>query len=176
MLVRALRLWRTFKAFRHLLDDAIAETVARVARESRAAGPGSDTHQLESALARLRTSVSRAAVLGRAAALSVVARCADTGCRAEQMTRVGAIDIGTNSTRLLIADVDGERLSDLERRSVVTRLGEGVDAGRLLLPDAIARVHAALDGFRGALEAVELTLCRRHERWVRGMPATAKRS
>jgi hypothetical protein len=69
VLVRALRLWRTFKAFRRLLDDATADTAARVARdEGRLAGPGNNTHQLELALARLRVSVSRAAVLGRAAA------------------------------------------------------------------------------------------------------------
>ena len=42
--------------------------------------------------------------------------------------RVAVVDIGTNSTRLLIADVDGGSLEEVERRSTVTRLGEGVDA------------------------------------------------
>ncbi len=47
-----------------------------------------------------------------------------------QLTRVAIVDIGTNSTRLLIADVgDDGPPEEVERRSVVTRLGEGVDAG-----------------------------------------------
>ena len=44
------------------------------------------------------------------------------------MNRVAAIDIGTNSTRLLVADVEGLRVDDVVRRSTITRLGEGVDA------------------------------------------------
>jgi exopolyphosphatase/guanosine-5'-triphosphate,3'-diphosphate pyrophosphatase len=68
------------------------------------------------------------------------------------MTVVGAIDIGTNSTRLLIAEVTGGELRELERRSVVTRLGEGVDAQRRLLEAPIARVQAVLDEFRVLLD------------------------
>jgi exopolyphosphatase/guanosine-5'-triphosphate,3'-diphosphate pyrophosphatase len=64
------------------------------------------------------------------------------------VTRVAAIDIGTNSTRLLVADVDGERLAPVIRRSVVTRLGEGVDAGRRLLPEPIERTLATVGAFR----------------------------
>ena len=46
--------------------------------------------------------------------------------------RVGVVDIGTNSTRLLVADVDGGRIAEVDRRTEVTRLGDGVDAsGRL---------------------------------------------
>ena len=42
--------------------------------------------------------------------------------------RVAVVDIGTNSTRLLIADVDADRaVTELERRTTVTRLGQGVD-------------------------------------------------
>jgi len=41
--------------------------------------------------------------------------------------RVGVVDLGTNSTRLLAADVDGQRVDELERRTEITRLGEGVD-------------------------------------------------
>jgi len=67
------------------------------------------------------------------------------------VTRVGAIDIGTNSTRLLIADVDGVTLTDVERRSVVTRLGEGVDAERRLLDAPMARVRAVIDEYQQAL-------------------------
>jgi exopolyphosphatase / guanosine-5'-triphosphate,3'-diphosphate pyrophosphatase len=62
--------------------------------------------------------------------------------------RVAAIDIGTNSTRLLVADVDGEELTPVIRRSVVTRLGEGVDAGHHLLPEPIGRTLATVGAFR----------------------------
>jgi len=43
------------------------------------------------------------------------------------MTRVAAVDLGTNSTRLLVADVEGDRLEEVSRRLTITRLGEGVD-------------------------------------------------
>jgi len=65
------------------------------------------------------------------------------------MMRVAVVDIGTNSTRLLVCDVDGERVTDeLERRSTVTRLGAGVDAGGRLDGDAMNRVFATLDDYR----------------------------
>lgn len=71
------------------------------------------------------------------------------------MTRVAAIDLGTNSTRLLIADVEGHgvdaRVTTLDRRMVITRLGQGVDADRRLHPDAIARVLVVLDDYGAAI-------------------------
>ncbi|MGZ4354248.1 MAG: Ppx/GppA phosphatase family protein [Gaiellaceae bacterium] len=70
------------------------------------------------------------------------------------MTRVAAVDLGTNSTRLLVADVDGDEVVEVVRRSVVTRLGEGVDARRRLLPVPIARVRNVLADFRRELEAL----------------------
>lgn len=51
--------------------------------------------------------------------------------------RVAVVDMGTNSTRLLVADVEGERIRELERRSTVTRLGRGVDTSRKLALEAI---------------------------------------
>jgi exopolyphosphatase/guanosine-5'-triphosphate,3'-diphosphate pyrophosphatase len=64
------------------------------------------------------------------------------------MTRVAAIDQGTNSTRLLVADVVDGNVEEVVRRSVVTRLGEGVDARHRLLPKPIARVRNVLADFR----------------------------
>ncbi|WP_456818549.1 Ppx/GppA phosphatase family protein [Cellulomonas sp. URHB0016] len=57
------------------------------------------------------------------------------------MTRVAAIDCGTNSIRLLVADVDREAgtLVDLDRRSEVVRLGQGVDRTGRIAPEAMAR-------------------------------------
>ena len=74
--------------------------------------------------------------------------------------RVAAIDLGTNSTRLLVADVDGT-VNELVRRLTITRLGEGVDERRRLLPVAIARVRNALTDYRRELEELgaERTLC-----------------
>ena len=68
--------------------------------------------------------------------------------------RVAAVDIGTNSTRLLVADVDGEQVTEVVRRSTVTRLGEGVDARRLLLPVPIARTRNVLADYSREAEAL----------------------
>ncbi len=65
------------------------------------------------------------------------------------MTRVAVADLGTNSTRLLIADVDGETVHEVERRLEITRLGEGVDASGSLAPAAMDRVLACLDRYAG---------------------------
>jgi exopolyphosphatase/guanosine-5'-triphosphate,3'-diphosphate pyrophosphatase len=72
--------------------------------------------------------------------------------RKESMMRVGAIDLGTNSTRLLVADVEDGSLQEVERALVITRLGEGVDARRRLLPLPIARVRNVLVEFRRTLD------------------------
>jgi exopolyphosphatase / guanosine-5'-triphosphate,3'-diphosphate pyrophosphatase len=58
--------------------------------------------------------------------------------------RVAVIDMGTNSTRLLVADVDGRHVAELERRSTVTRLGRGVDTSRQLAMEAIEEVCATV--------------------------------
>ncbi len=70
------------------------------------------------------------------------------------MSRVAAVDLGTNSTRLLVADVDDGCISDLARETRVTRLGEGVDERGRLLPGPIARVRNVLTDFRRTAESL----------------------
>jgi len=70
--------------------------------------------------------------------------------------RVGVVDIGTNSTRLLIADVADGAIDELDRRSEVTRLGQGVDTSGRLADDAMARVFATLDAYRDALDDADV--------------------
>jgi exopolyphosphatase/guanosine-5'-triphosphate,3'-diphosphate pyrophosphatase len=62
--------------------------------------------------------------------------------------RVGAVDLGTNSTRLLVADVADGRVEEVRRELRITRLGEGVDERRQLLPTAVARVRNVLADYR----------------------------
>jgi len=62
--------------------------------------------------------------------------------------RVAAIDCGTNSVRLLIADIEGDELTDVERRMEIVRLGEGVDRTGRIAPEALARTVNALHGYR----------------------------
>ncbi|TML46444.1 MAG: Ppx/GppA family phosphatase [Actinobacteria bacterium] len=66
--------------------------------------------------------------------------------------RVAAVDLGTNSTRLLVADVEDGRLDEVARRLKITRLGEGVDERKRLLPAPIARVRNVLTDFRREAE------------------------
>ena len=69
-------------------------------------------------------------------------------------TRVAAVDIGTNSTRLLVADVDGADapLRTLDRRMTITRLGHGVDATHRLAPEAIERTVTVLREYRDVID------------------------
>jgi len=67
--------------------------------------------------------------------------------------RVAAIDLGTNTTRLIVADVTDGAVDAILRRSTITRLGEGVDARRRLLPLPIARVRNCLSDYRRQLES-----------------------
>jgi exopolyphosphatase/guanosine-5'-triphosphate,3'-diphosphate pyrophosphatase len=65
---------------------------------------------------------------------------------------VAAIDQGTNTTRLLVADVEDGELRELRRETRITRLGEGVDGRGRLLPVPIARVRNVLTDYRRAAE------------------------
>jgi exopolyphosphatase/guanosine-5'-triphosphate,3'-diphosphate pyrophosphatase len=61
--------------------------------------------------------------------------------------RVAAIDCGTNSIRLLIADIDGNNFREITREMEVVRLGQGVDKTGAFHPDAIERTLAAVDKY-----------------------------
>jgi exopolyphosphatase/guanosine-5'-triphosphate,3'-diphosphate pyrophosphatase len=66
---------------------------------------------------------------------------------------VAAIDCGTNSTRLLVVDSDGETL---ERLTQITRLGAGVDATGQLAPDAVERCLSVLREYREVMDKFEV--------------------
>src|SRR5688572_22227599 len=63
--------------------------------------------------------------------------------------------MGTNSTRLLVADVEDGRVRELERRSTVTRLGRGVDTSHQLAAEAIEDVANAVGEYIAVYEAIE---------------------
>jgi exopolyphosphatase/guanosine-5'-triphosphate,3'-diphosphate pyrophosphatase len=67
--------------------------------------------------------------------------------------RVAVVDIGTNSTRLLIADVVDGQVTELDRRTRVTRLGEGVDSSGELGEQPVQRVLETLDEYHEAIES-----------------------
>ena len=147
-------LWRTFRAFstatasrarRRDADGrrAAEEHAASLTANARAPGRGRASD--------LQASLAELAVLRAAAARP--ARSSPPARRgAAQVTRVAAIDLGTNATRLLVADVEDGRVDEIVRRTRITRLGEGVDARRRLLPLPIARVRNVLIDYRRELE------------------------
>jgi exopolyphosphatase/guanosine-5'-triphosphate,3'-diphosphate pyrophosphatase len=70
--------------------------------------------------------------------------------------RIAVVDVGTNTTRLYIADVaDGRVVAELTRESRVTRLGAGVDASGQLAADALAREYLALNQYQMVIEAAK---------------------
>lgn len=71
-----------------------------------------------------------------------------SSCGSVAGVRVAAVDLGTNTTRLLVADVARGRVETVARRETITRMGESVDRRRILLPTAVARVRKALDDYR----------------------------
>jgi exopolyphosphatase/guanosine-5'-triphosphate,3'-diphosphate pyrophosphatase len=79
------------------------------------------------------------------------------------MTRVAAIDCGTNSIRLLIAELDGSGgLRDLDRRLEIVRLGQGVDATGEFHPDALDRTFAAVDQYAELIKKADVPVEKVH--------------
>ncbi|GAA3578222.1 Ppx/GppA phosphatase family protein [Nonomuraea rosea] len=66
--------------------------------------------------------------------------------------RVAAVDCGTNSVRLLIADVHDDVLQDVDRRMEIVRLGQGVDRTGRLAPDALERTFKAMRAYRELID------------------------
>ena len=66
------------------------------------------------------------------------------------MARVAAVDCGTNSIRLLVADVTDAGMRDVHREMRVVRLGQGVDATGRMAPESIERTQVALGSSRPA--------------------------
>jgi exopolyphosphatase / guanosine-5'-triphosphate,3'-diphosphate pyrophosphatase len=71
--------------------------------------------------------------------------------------RLAAVDVGTNSTRLLVADVDGGRVvAELARETVITRLGKGVDRTGRFDPAALRRTLDVLTGYAAVCERLDV--------------------
>jgi exopolyphosphatase / guanosine-5'-triphosphate,3'-diphosphate pyrophosphatase len=68
------------------------------------------------------------------------------------LTPVAVIDIGTNTTRLLVAEVEDGEVVELERRTIITRLGQYVDATGRLAEEAMGRVAEAIAGYREVID------------------------
>ncbi|HET9610642.1 MAG TPA: Ppx/GppA phosphatase family protein [Acidimicrobiales bacterium] len=69
------------------------------------------------------------------------------------MTAIASLDLGTNSTRVLVARPAGGRLDIVDRRNTITRLGQGVGATGRLADEAVERTLACLRGYREVLDA-----------------------
>jgi exopolyphosphatase/guanosine-5'-triphosphate,3'-diphosphate pyrophosphatase len=95
----------------------------------------------------------------RVAGEKLATRCAGLKPVADRLhaydagVRVAVVDLGTNSTRLLIADIEDGELQELGRRSTVTRLGDGVDSSGRLSEAAIERVYDVLADYRRLIDA-----------------------
>ena len=76
------------------------------------------------------------------------------------MPRFAAVDIGTNSTRLLITDVERHRMADVERIEKVTGLGRDSTRSGRLAPESIRRTARVLAGYGQRIRSVGVTGCR----------------
>jgi len=74
------------------------------------------------------------------------------GSEGSDGVRVAVVDIGTNSTRLLIADVEEGRVTEVERRTTVTNMGRGVDHSGLICSDAVDDVCTVIADYKSRYE------------------------
>ena len=149
--VRILQGWRMFKRFRRHLAKELGPLADAGERTAEAAARATDTTELDQSLGRLRVTLARFALL-REALDEATGAFGRSHRRLPAQVRVAAVDLGTNTTRLLVADVEDGRLEEVHRETRITRLGEGVDARGRLLPVPIARVRNALTDYRQTLE------------------------
>ena len=70
----------------------------------------------------------------------------------DALVRVAVVDIGTNSTRLLIGDVEGTSVAEIERRTTVTNMGRGVDHSGLICSDAVDDVCTVIGDYKSRYE------------------------
>ena len=82
---------------------------------------------------------------------------------------VAIVDIGSNSTRLLIAGLKDHQVTEHVRHSEVTRLGSGVDADGRLRDDAMERVFGVLEGYKAEIDEHD---CQAAVAVPAGLPAT----
>ena len=68
------------------------------------------------------------------------------------LVRIAVVDIGTNSTRLLIGDVEGTSVTEVERRTTVTNMGRGVDHSGLICSDAVDDVCTVIGDYKSRYE------------------------
>ena len=71
--------------------------------------------------------------------------------------RVAVVDLGTNTTRLLVAEVEDGSLTELDKQTTITRLGQGVDATGQLADEAMDRVRATLAKYREIMDREGVT-------------------
>jgi exopolyphosphatase / guanosine-5'-triphosphate,3'-diphosphate pyrophosphatase len=71
--------------------------------------------------------------------------------------RVAVVDLGTNTTRLLVAEVEDGALTEVDKQTTITRLGQGVDATGQLADEAMDRVRAALAKYREIMDRENVT-------------------
>ncbi|MBA2338154.1 MAG: DUF501 domain-containing protein, partial [Acidimicrobiia bacterium] len=80
------------------------------------------------------------------------------GGTAARGATVAAVDVGSNTVRLLIAEANSGGLRRIDRRSVVTRLAEGVDRSGRLHPEAVGRTLEVLATYAGLVAASDCDL------------------
>jgi hypothetical protein len=148
-------------------EAARAAGVAPLPPGTQSAGGMPDRVKCLHALAAHELAVPGANPLGREAVARAgpwwaAGPCVRDDADERRVTRVAAIDCGTNSLRLLVADVDqaAGRLADVDRRLEIVRLGEGVDATGRLAADALARTLRVLRSYQRIIEDVSASAVR----------------